>query len=100
MDEAREDAGLPVDYRFCPTYATPLTTAVPGGPMRPACPACGFVLFRTTVVGVVIVVQRNAAVLLGKRAGSYGGQWFIPCGYVEWDEDVRLGAEREGQEDT
>lgn len=38
--------------------------------------------------------------LLGRRAGSYHGQWCIPCGYVEWDEEVREAARREFREET
>lgn len=39
--------------------------------------------------------------LLGRRAkGEYAGLWCIPCGYVEWDEDARAGAEREFTEET
>src|SRR5947209_2865590 len=71
-----------------------------GGRERAHCPACGFVLYRNPVVGVAIVVLRRGRVLLGRRAGSYAGQWCIPCGYVEWDEDVRLAAEREFEEET
>ncbi len=91
--------GPPV-YRFCPSCATPLSEQARGGRQRPACPACGFVLYRNPVVGVAVVVQRAGRVLLGRRSGSYRDQWCIPCGYVEWDEDVRLAAEREFAEET
>jgi ADP-ribose pyrophosphatase YjhB (NUDIX family) len=87
-------------YRFCPTCATPLNDIARGGRLRPACPACGFTLFRNPVVGVAVVVQRRGRVLLGRRSGSYRDLWCIPCGYVEWDEDVRLAAEREFAEET
>jgi ADP-ribose pyrophosphatase YjhB (NUDIX family) len=46
---------------------------------------------------------RDAAgqVLLGKRAhGAYAGLWCIPCGYVDWGEDVRAAAVREMVEET
>lgn len=89
-----------MQYRFCPGCATPLQLIERGGSPRPACPGCDFVLYRNPVVGVAIVVQRRGRVLLGLRAGSYAGQWCIPCGYVEWDEDVREAAEREFQEET
>ncbi|MFN0096831.1 MAG: NUDIX domain-containing protein [Dehalococcoidia bacterium] len=39
--------------------------------------------------------------LLGRRAkGAYAGLWCIPCGYVEWGEEVRACAEREFEEET
>lgn len=93
-------ATAPPAYRFCPTCSAPLAVAERGGRRRPACTACGFVLFRNPVVGVAVVVQRRGRVLLGRRNGSYRDQWCIPCGYVEWDEDVRLAAEREFAEET
>jgi ADP-ribose pyrophosphatase YjhB (NUDIX family) len=38
---------------------------------------------------------------MGRRArGDYAGLWCIPCGYVEWDEDVREAARREFREET
>jgi ADP-ribose pyrophosphatase YjhB (NUDIX family) len=38
---------------------------------------------------------------MGRRAsGDYAGLWCIPCGYVEWDEDVREAAVREFEEET
>jgi len=40
-------------------------------------------------------------VLLGRRRSSpFEGQWCIPCGYVEADEDVRDAARREFREET
>ncbi len=99
-DEPREDAPQYAAYRFCPRCATPLTRAARGGRLRPACPACGFVVYRNPVVGVAIVMRSAGKVLLGLRAGSYRDQWCIPCGFVEWDEDVRLAAEREFAEET
>jgi ADP-ribose pyrophosphatase YjhB (NUDIX family) len=38
---------------------------------------------------------------LARRArGVYQGDWCIPCGYVEYDEDVREAAYREFLEET
>ncbi|WP_429162156.1 NUDIX domain-containing protein [Desulfitispora alkaliphila] len=36
----------------------------------------------------------------GKRNNSYKGQWCIPCGHVEWDEDVYEALKRETFEET
>ena len=35
-----------------------------------------------------------------KRHGSYRGMWCIPCGHVEYYEDVRMAAQRECKEET
>ena len=57
---------------------------------------------RRPSVGVAVVVRDgNGRVLLGKRAVGWGaGEWCIPCGSLEWGEDVRTGAERELREET
>jgi len=53
-------------------------------------------------VGVAVIVRdEDGRVLLGRRArGRYAGLWCIPCGRVEWDEDVRAAAIRELREET
>ena len=57
---------------------------------------------RRPSVGVAIVVRdERGRVLLGKRAVGWGaGQWCVPCGSLEWGEDVRAAAERELLEET
>jgi len=58
--------------------------------------------FRNPAVGVaVVVLDDEDRVLLGRRsAGGNVGEWCIPCGYVEWGEDIRKAARREFQEET
>lgn len=46
------------------------------------------------------MLQRGSEVLLARRSRSYAGMWCIPCGYVEWDEDIRDAAVRELAEET
>ncbi len=57
---------------------------------------------RRPSVGVAVIVRdARGRVLLGKRAVGWGtGEWCIPCGSLEWGEDVRAGAERELLEET
>ena len=54
------------------------------------------------VVGVaIIVIDQKGQILLGKRAHGWGeGLWCIPCGKVEWGEEIREAAERELREET
>ncbi len=89
-------------FRYCPYCATELTEAFSGGRRRPHCPACGYIHYRNPTVGVAVVVRLEDAVLLGRRSAgsSYAGRWCIPCGHVEWDEDVREAAVREFAEET
>jgi ADP-ribose pyrophosphatase YjhB (NUDIX family) len=39
-------------------------------------------------------------VLLARRAASFRGAWCLPCGYVEYDEEVREALVREIGEET
>ena len=88
-------------YRFCPHCANPLELRERGGLPRPTCPACGFVYYRNPAVGVAVVVLQDGKILMGRRSrGGYEGYWCIPCGYVEWDEDIRDAARREFLEET
>jgi ADP-ribose pyrophosphatase YjhB (NUDIX family) len=69
--------------------------------VRPHCGSCGKVVFHNPAVGVaVVVLDDDGRLLLARRARSYAGEWCIPCGYVEWDEDVRHAAVRELEEET
>lgn len=68
--------------------------------MRTACPACRKKYYRNPTVGVAIIVLVENRILLVKRLGTYEGMWCIPCGHLEWDEDVRAAARREALEET
>jgi ADP-ribose pyrophosphatase YjhB (NUDIX family) len=72
------------------------------GERAPRCPACRNVRYRNPAVGVAVIVRDAAGrVLLGRRAkGDSAGLRCIPCGYVEWGEEVRAAAEREFEEET
>jgi len=68
---------------------------------RLVCRACNRVLYVNPAVGVAVVVRRDEAILWGRRgSGPYGGAWCIPCGYVEWGEEVKEAAAREFLEET
>lgn len=88
------------EFRFCPYCGTPLEQRERHGTPRPTCPACAYIAFRNPTVGVAVVVMRGDEVLLGRRRWSYAGTWCIPCGHVEWGEDVREAAVREFEEET
>jgi len=47
-----------------------------------------------------VIILKGEEILLVKRRGSYNGAWCIPCGHVEWDEDIRACARREVREET
>ena len=85
------------EFQFCPKCGDRLHTL--NG--RLVCQGCGYIFYRNPTVGVAVIVQKGRTILLGRRArGPYKGAWCIPCGYLEWGEEVRAGAQREFQEET
>jgi 8-oxo-dGTP diphosphatase len=87
--------------RFCQHCGGRLHHLALHGQRRPACEQCGRVTYRNPAVGVAVVVMQDGRLLLGRRRrGPYAGHWCIPCGYVEWDEDIRAAARREMLEET
>jgi 8-oxo-dGTP diphosphatase len=91
------------DWRLCPRCGAILERRPRGGMPRPACPACDFVFFANMGVGAAVVIRDGAGrVLMVQRGpGHFGaGLWCLPCGYVEWNEDVREAAAREALEET
>ncbi len=88
-------------YKFCPKCGDHLQLRPGGGQQRLTCQGCGSVLYRNPAVGVAVILLEGPEILLGKRSrGAYAGHWCIPCGYVEWGEDVREAAQREFLEET
>ena len=90
----------PAGSAFCARCAGRLEAHPVGDRMRPRCVDCGRVVFHNPAVGVAVVVVEGRSILLARRCRSYAGLWCIPCGYVEWDEDVRVAAARELAEET
>jgi 8-oxo-dGTP diphosphatase len=92
---------IPGDFRYCPCCGGLLETRRRGDRDRLVCRTCRRVLYVNPAVGVAVVVRRGNDILWGQRAGGpYGGTWCIPCGYVEWGEEVRAAAAREFVEET
>ena len=87
-------------FNFCPGCGGALDPSVIDRQKHPYCDQCGRTHYYNPIVGVAVVVYENDRLLMVKRRGSYAGLWCIPCGYVEWDEDVRLAAHREMIEET
>jgi ADP-ribose pyrophosphatase YjhB (NUDIX family) len=72
-----------------------------GGLERPACPDCGFIQYLNPAPGAGVVVLRGQAVcLVRRRYPPKAGQWCLPTGFMEWDEDVAVTAAREALEET
>lgn len=84
-------------FRFCPYCGRPLEPRQVGGRLRAHCPPCQRTYYRNPTVGVAVVLPSPQGLWLGKRAS---GRWCIPCGHVEWDEEVEAAARREALEET
>ncbi len=90
-------------YYFCPHCGGPLHYELKADQPRLICQSCQSVMYENPIVGVAAIVRNNQGeILLGKRnsTNSYAGLWCIPCGYVEYDEEVRLAVCREFLEET
>lgn len=69
---------------------------------RLTCEQCSHIHYENPIVGVAAIVLNEAGeLLLGRRrSGMYKGLWCIPCGYLEYYEDVYCGIRREFKEET
>jgi len=89
-----------MEFKFCPYCGDRLQTVLKDLKKRLRCEPCKYTHYRNPTVGVAVIVPRGKELLLVKRNGSYHGQWCIPCGHVEYDEDIRVAAKRELKEET
>lgn len=89
-------------FFYCPYCGGKLAYRQVENIQRLRCISCKTVLYENPIVGVAaIIINGNKHLLLGKRkGGDYQGLWCIPCGYLEYDEDIVTGVKRELKEET
>ena len=88
-------------YTYCPYCAARLVPREHEGRTLPSCPDCSFVFYNNSAPCVGVVVVRDGAVLLVKRAlEPFRGYWDIPGGFLESGEPPAEGARRELREET
>ena len=87
-------------YKFCPFCGNRLQIRPQEEKKRLYCGSCQWTHYKNPTVGVAVVLLRGNTILLIKRHGSYEGMWCIPCGHVEYHEEVREAARREFKEET
>src|SRR5206468_2174807 len=85
---------------FCARCAERMEEVDRGDRLRPVCPRCGWTYYAKNALGAALLIERDHAVLLVKRAHEpYQGQWMLPAGFVEYGEDAADTAVREAREE-
>ena len=88
-------------YPFCPRCRADMSFRFEGGRTRPFCAACGFVQYLNPAPGAGVILRRGDLVCLVERKfPPKQGQWTLPTGFMEWDEDIEETAVREALEET
>jgi 8-oxo-dGTP diphosphatase len=96
-----KDDTHPRQFKYCPFCSVKLSLNENGSKQRPTCPNCGYIQYTNPLPGVVVVIEKNNKVLLGKRVEGFGkGKWCLPQGYIEFEEDFLTAAIREVKEET
>ncbi|MCC6179907.1 MAG: NTP transferase domain-containing protein [Chloroflexi bacterium] len=88
--------------RFCSRCGGVLAERpVEGERRRPACSACGTIVWADPKVAVATLISWDGGLLLGRRAIDPGrGRWSFPSGYVDRGEVLEEAARREVFEET
>ena len=89
--------------RFCGLCGNSLLRKNHKGVSRAYCPKCQRFIYRNPMAAVAgIILNEEQKILLARRAmdQTYAGKWCIPCGHIEWGEDIRHALAREMQEET
>ncbi len=87
---------------FCQRCGGPTEERLNDGRQRPVCTVCDAVTYLDPKLAVAVVIDRDGAILLGKRAAwtRSPGLWSFPAGFVERGEVVEDAAIREVAEET
>ncbi len=105
------ETGSGMAFRYCPLCATPLR-----GAGQSHCPVCGYIHYRnpvSVVAGILLadgprlpapgrlVPPPDAShALFVRRTAKFPGTWCLPCGYIEYEEEIHAAACREFREET
>jgi len=90
------------DWRFCPRCGGPLVPSIfkDGEDPRPACPACGYVLYLDPRVAACTITSLDGGLVLARRGiDPEMGKWTLPGGFVDRGETLVDAAVRETLEE-
>jgi len=80
----------------CLQCGTPMERREIESRIREVCPACGWIFYQNLKVGAGVVVEDEGRLLLLRRASDpWRGDWNVPAGFVEVDEQPAQAAVRE-----
>jgi ADP-ribose pyrophosphatase YjhB (NUDIX family) len=85
---------------YCPLCGHRVETRPRGERSRPVCPGCGWVGWRNPKAAVAVVLRNSLGRVLLVKRRSHPPGWCIPCGNIEWEEDIREAGFRELIEET
>lgn len=87
---------------YCMACGAPLGERLVEGKLRPACTACGTVVFADPKLAVAVLIEQDGQLLLGRRSSraKAPGKWSFPAGFVDRGEPVEIAAIREVREET
>jgi ADP-ribose pyrophosphatase YjhB (NUDIX family) len=85
---------------YCIKCGAPLVIKTIEGRELEACANDDFVLWREPKVATAVVVEAERGIVLGRRSIEPGyGEWCLPGGFVNYDEDPAGAAVRECREE-
>ena len=97
---AKNRSNLGFVGHYCVNCGAPLTVRLIEGREHEVCASDGYVLWRDPKVAAAVVVETDVGVVLGRRAiePAYG-EWCLPGGFVNDDEEPAAAAIRECREE-
>jgi len=93
----------PKFFTFCPFCGEKITINEEMGVKRAKCFQCGFIQYVNPSPAVVVIIEKDGQILLGKRKSTSHykpGYWSLPGGKIEFGESYLDAAHREVKEET